>query len=153
LSRRFRNHAKGGILDYSTREGCKFENLEPKEYGSAIRDLQSKAEMFEWWRKTQNGTLVKLEQKISSVDDKVDSLKDLFLEKFTDLQRTVYERNERTQEKASEQAEEVSREVKESENKRSSMWKQVVTWGIALLIGIPSCVWSFVQLVSFLAKK
>jgi len=80
------------------------------------------------WIKRQNGALQRLGDEVKELredmHDRIDEVKDL-----------IHESKEKT------------------EHKQSLNWKQAVTIGITILIGLPGSLWGFVQLVNFLSKR
>lgn len=89
---------------------------------------EARLDSLERWVEKQNGS-------IEGLRDEVKGLREDMHEKFDELKDLIYESREN------------------SAQKQSANWRQVVTWTIALMVGIPSCLWSFIQVINFLAKR
>ena len=89
-----------------------------------VAKLEEAQDRTDDWQSRQNGSLSKL-------GDEVKLLREDMHTKFDELKDLIQQNND----------------------KRDLNIRQRVTWIVGLILGIPSTIWAFVQLISFLSQK
>jgi len=111
------------------------EVIQPGQVPAVLADHKRRLVHLEKWQEKQNGTLGRLETKVDKVSEDMHS-------KFDELKDLIHA----SREKASESDQKIN-------DKRDSNLKQRITWILACFVGIPSAIWSFIQVFQFLATR
>lgn len=100
-----------------------------------LREFNTRIKHLEEYEKTQNHTAQRTEEKLDKFIERTDN-------KFESLHVKLDETKEMIREL-----------IDKNNEKRDLNIRQRMTWILTALIGIPSTLWAFVQLISFLSKK
>jgi hypothetical protein len=123
------------------------------EYGMAIDQIKD-------YERIQNGSVVEMAKRIDGLDQKMDKkIEELsvqnseILKKIDALKDSTYAQNLALVQLIHENNEKFRELDNKTDEKRDLNFRQRMTWTITLIIGIPSVLWSCVQLINFLVRR
>jgi hypothetical protein len=123
------------------------------EYGMAIDQIKD-------YERIQNGSVVEMAKRIDGLDQKMDKkIEELsvqnseILKKIDALKDSTYAQNLALVQLIHENNEKFRELDNKTDEKRDLNFRQRMTWTITLIIGIPSVLWSCIQLINFLVRR
>lgn len=123
------------------------------EYGMAIDQIKD-------YERIQNGSVVEMAKRIDVLDQKMDKkIEELsvqnseILKKIDALKDSTYAQNLALVQLIHENNEKFRELDNKTDEKRDLNFRQRMTWTITLIIGIPSVLWSCIQLINFLVRR
>lgn len=123
------------------------------EYGMAIDQIKD-------YERIQNGSVVEMAKRIDGLDQKMDKkIEEIsvqnseILKKIDALKDSTYAQNLALVQLIHENNEKFRELDNKTDEKRDLNFRQRMTWTITLIIGIPSVLWSCIQLINFLVRR